>query len=139
LLAAALIHRTSAGTHCLDLPSRSRFGRKTLSQPRLANLVREAQDWNGAQAIAMGTIQDLFRATAFDPETVKTLCDAYDKTLCDAYDKARKSPHDTGQPPIVNEIIAQRIIALAQQGERDPDRLCAGALSALGNKAVFER
>jgi hypothetical protein len=39
----------------------------------------------------------------------------------------------------VNEIIAQRIIALAQQGERDPDRLCAGALSALGNKAVFER
>jgi hypothetical protein len=79
----------------------------------------------------MGTIQDLFRATAFDPETVKT--------LCDAYDKARKSLHDTGQPPIVNEIIAQRIIALAQQGERDPDRLCAGALSALGNKAVFER
>ena len=79
----------------------------------------------------MGTIQDLFRATAFDTETVKT--------LCDAYDKARKSLHDTGQPRIVNEIIAQRIIALAEKGERDPDRLCAGALSALGSKAVFEK
>ena len=57
----------------------------------------------------------------------------------DAYEKARKSLHDTGQPQIVNEIIAQRIIALAKQGERDPNRLCAGALSALGNKAVFEQ
>lgn len=69
----------------------------------------------------MGTIQDLFRATAFDTETVKT--------LCDAYDKARKSFHDTSQPRIVNEIIAQRMIALAEKGERDPDRLCAGACS----------
>jgi hypothetical protein len=79
----------------------------------------------------MGAIVDLFRATAFDPETVKT--------LCDAYDKARKSLHDTGQPHIVNEIIAERIIALAKAGERDPDKLCEGALVALGNKAVFER
>ena len=69
----------------------------------------------------MGTIQDLFRTTAFDTETVKT--------LCDAYDKARKSFHDTGQPRIVNEIIAQRMIAQAEKGERDPDRLCAGACS----------
>jgi hypothetical protein len=34
----------------------------------------------------------------------------------------------------VNEVIAQRIIALAETGERDPDRLCAGALTALGDK-----
>ena len=79
----------------------------------------------------MGTIVDLFRAAAFDADTVQI--------LCDAYEKARKSLHDTGQPQIVNEIIAQRIIALAKQGERDPNRLCAGALSALGNKAVFEQ
>jgi hypothetical protein len=79
----------------------------------------------------MGAITDLFHATAFDPETVKT--------LCDAYDKARKSLHDTGQPHLVNEIIADRIIALAKAGERDPDKLCEGALVALGNKAVFER
>jgi hypothetical protein len=79
----------------------------------------------------MGAITDLFRATAFDPETVKT--------LCDAYDKARKSMHDTGQPHVVNKIIAERIIALAKAGERNPDKLCEGALVALGNKAVFEK
>jgi hypothetical protein len=79
----------------------------------------------------MGTILDLFQEAASDPEMVKT--------LSSAYEKACKSLHDTGQPQIVNEIIAQRIIALFKQGERDPDRLCAGALSALGNKAVFER
>jgi hypothetical protein len=73
------------------------------------------------------TIVDLFRSTAFDPEAVKL--------LSDAYDKARKSLHDTGQPHIVNEVIAQRIIALAKQGERDPDRLCKGALTALRDKA----
>ena len=79
----------------------------------------------------MGTILDLFHEAVSDPEMVKT--------LCEAYEKACKSLHDTGQPQIVNEIIAQRIIALAQKGERDPDLLCAGALTALGNKAVVER
>jgi hypothetical protein len=79
----------------------------------------------------MGTVLDLFHQAFSDPETVKT--------LSEAYEKACKSLHDTGQPQIVNEIIAQRIIALALKGERDPDRLCAGALIALGNKAVFER
>ena len=73
------------------------------------------------------TIVDLFRSTAFDPEAVKL--------LSDAYDKARKSLHDTGQPYIVNEVIAKRIMSLAKQGERDPDRLCKGALTALKDKA----
>lgn len=76
-------------------------------------------------------IVDLFRSTAFGPETVKL--------LCDAYDSARRSLHDTGQPPLVNEIIAQRIIAFAEQGERDPEKLCESALKALGYKAVFEK
>ncbi|MGC1091392.1 MAG: hypothetical protein WA905_01535, partial [Pseudolabrys sp.] len=31
-------------------------------------------------------------------------------------------------------MIAERIIALAKQGERDPDKLCDGALKALGSK-----
>lgn len=78
----------------------------------------------------MSTVVDLFRATAFDPETVKALCDAYDKAV--------KSLHDTGQPYLVSEVIAQRIIALAKQGERDPDRLCEDALKALPIKTVLE-
>jgi hypothetical protein len=73
---------------------------------------------------------NIFADTPFDSETLRVLIDAYDK-VC-------KSLHDTGQPPIVTEVIAHRMIALAKAGERDPDRLCAGALMALGNKAVFE-
>jgi hypothetical protein len=73
------------------------------------------------------SIIDLFRVTAFDPEALNV--------LCQTYDQARRSLHDNGQPHIVNEVIAQRIIALAEKGERDPDRLCAGALTPLGDKA----
>ena len=76
----------------------------------------------------MSNVVDLFQSTAFDPETVKV--------LCDAYDKARASMHDAGQPQIVHEVIAQRIIAMAKQGERDPKRLSAAALIGLGNKAT---
>ena len=72
----------------------------------------------------MGTIVELFKETAFDPETVKT--------LGAAFEKARKALHDTGQPAIVNEIIARRIISLFYLFERDPDRLCAGALQNQG-------
>ena len=77
-----------------------------------------------------GVVAQLFEQAAFDPDDIKI--------LTDAYDRARRSLHDKGQPAIVQEIIAKRIIALAKDGERDPDRLCAGALIALGNKAIFE-
>ena len=76
----------------------------------------------------MSNILDLFGFASFDPETVKV--------LCDAYDKARASLRDGGQPHIVNEVIASRIIAMAKQGERDPDRLCAKALIGLGDRAA---
>jgi hypothetical protein len=36
--------------------------------------------------------------------------------------------HDTGQPHIVLEVIAQRIIEAASNGERDPVRLRKAAL-----------
>ena len=84
-----------------------------------------------AAKAVMATIVDLFRQTSFDPDTIKTLREAYDRAL--------RSLHDAGQPDIVKEIIAQRIIALAKQGERNPDRLCSDALSALGNKRVMEK
>ena len=40
---------------------------------------------------------------------------------------------------MVREIIMDRIAAAAKAGERNPDRLCEIALTALGPKAVFER
>ena len=79
----------------------------------------------------MGDIVEFFRKSDFDPETVKV--------LCDAYDRASKSLHDNGQPDIVKEVSALRIISLAQKGERDPDRLCARALAVLGDKAEFKK
>jgi hypothetical protein len=76
----------------------------------------------------MGDIVEFFRKSDFDPETVKL--------LCDAYDKASRSLDDNGQPDIVKEVFARRIISLAQKGERNPDRLCTRALAALGDRAA---
>jgi hypothetical protein len=52
--------------------------------------------------------------------------------LVAAYDKAVFSLEDKGQPGLVREIIAKRIIALAAAGERNSDKLCETALVSLG-------
>lgn len=78
----------------------------------------------------MSNVVDLFYTAAFDPETVKV--------LCDAYDRACRSLHDTGQPYFVSEVIAQHIIALAKQGERNPAGLCEDALKAIPDKLKFD-
>jgi hypothetical protein len=48
-----------------------------------------------------------------------------------AFDAACKGLHDTGQPYIVREVIAKRIIAAAMTGELDPDVLYKIALVGL--------
>jgi hypothetical protein len=50
----------------------------------------------------------------------------------EAFDRACYSLHDVGQPDLVREIIAKRIIQVARDGERNPDELCVRALKALG-------
>jgi hypothetical protein len=52
----------------------------------------------------------------------------------EAFERACKSLHDMGQPDIVKEIIAKRIVEVAKTGERDPVQLCERALAALGLK-----
>ena len=59
---------------------------------------------------------------AFDSETLVLLGAAYEKALR----RARR-----GQPEIVREVIAKRIIEMATKGERDPERLCNGALKGI--------
>lgn len=49
-----------------------------------------------------------------------------------AFERACRSLHDTGQPEIVRELLAERIIQLAREGERDPKELCDKALKAFG-------
>jgi hypothetical protein len=79
-------------------------------------------------AATMAAIIQLFREAAFNPETVKLLCEAYDCAV--------KHLHDAGQPDIVYEVIARRIIAHAKQGELDPAKLCAAALKGLGPQSA---
>jgi hypothetical protein len=61
---------------------------------------------------------------SFDPETTRA--------MGEAFDKARKLLHDRGQPNVVLEIMAKRIIEIAGTGERDPDKMCRQALLAFG-------
>ena len=48
-----------------------------------------------------------------------------------AFDSACQQLHDTGQPAIVYEVIAKRIIDAAKAGERDTVRLRNAGLTAL--------
>ena len=79
----------------------------------------------------MARIVPFFQNSGFDAGTIEL--------MASAYEKARKSLHDKGQPPVVQEVIAGRIIAAVGAGERDPDKLCRAALAALGREIEFER
>ncbi len=51
--------------------------------------------------------------------------DAATRAMGEAFDAVCKSLHDKGQPDVVYEVIARRIIDAARKGERDPARLRA--------------
>ena len=57
---------------------------------------------------------------AFGPEALAVMSEAFEAAL--------KELQDTGQPEVVREAIALRIIAAARFGERDPARLLEAAL-----------
>ena len=59
----------------------------------------------------------------FEPEAIAAMGEAFD-TACEARRCA-------GQPEVVRELIAKRIIASASKCELDPVRLQAAALSGL--------
>ena len=73
----------------------------------------------------MSSIVPVFRDSGFDAEATQA--------LGKAYDIACLSLHPGGQPPVVQEILAKKIIEVAQRGERNPDRLAAIALANLGS------
>jgi hypothetical protein len=50
----------------------------------------------------------------------------------EAFEAACKELHDKGQPSIVYEVIAKRIIEAAKSGERDIARLRNAGLAAFG-------
>ncbi len=62
--------------------------------------------------------------------------DATTRIMGEAFDAACKELHDTGQPPVVQEVMAKRIVAAARSGERDVTRLRNAALAALGKERL---
>ena len=38
---------------------------------------------------------------------------------------------------LANEVVAQKIIALAKAGERDPERLCDGVMKEFGQRPLL--
>jgi hypothetical protein len=54
--------------------------------------------------------------------------------LGEAFDAACRELHDKGQPSIVYELIATKIIEAAKKGERDLEKLRDAGLSSLGLK-----
>jgi hypothetical protein len=64
-------------------------------------------------------------AGSFDPDGVRAMTAAFDKA-CEALGLAKT--HDA-----VTENLAKMIVAQAQAGERDPDKLCALTLQALAH------
>lgn len=65
----------------------------------------------------------LFTDAAFDQAEVVI--------LLDAYVRACRALHDRGQPDIVTDVIAERLITLAKAGQWDPQKLSEGALGTL--------
>jgi hypothetical protein len=82
---------------------------------------RHVIDMAGPCGVAAMSIHSLVTPGVFDPVALAAMAEAFDGAYCKALD-------DTGQPKIVLELIAQRIIDAASRGERDPVRLVEVAL-----------
>ena len=64
----------------------------------------------------------------FEPEVIRL--------MSEALEAACKALRDAGEPHVVREAIAGRIIAAASSGERDPVRLHAAALAGARPRGV---
>ena len=72
----------------------------------------------------MTKVLPYFQCAAFDPDMTHIMGEAFDRACEDL--------HVVGQPDIVREVIASRIINAARDGERDPRRLYEQALKGFG-------
>jgi hypothetical protein len=70
------------------------------------------------------TNDPVFREASSDPRMIEV--------MNNAYGKACRMLHDKGQPTLVQEVIARRIVEIAKAGERDPNKICERVLADLG-------
>ena len=82
-------------------------------RPSRADRARRAWRLDSANENSGGMFPPV--GTAFSPETIAMLSTAYERAI-------------DGQPTSAHEAIAKRIIELASEGVRDPQKLCEGAL-----------
>jgi hypothetical protein len=61
------------------------------------------------------------RLNVFDPDLATAMGNAYDKAMSTLDDRRSEL--------VIRELIAKRIIRMAQSGEADPELLCTSALS----------
>ena len=76
------------------------------------------------------SIASLLAETAFDPDTVALLASAFE-TAWDTVKKSGSPLAADDQAASTRELLAKRIIATAQKGERDTQRLVDDALAHL--------
>ena len=75
-------------------------------------------------------IVPLLAQSAFDPELIETLVSAYE----DAWRRIEQSGSEFASPRyrrVAKEIVAKRIIEMAQRGEREPAKLAEDAVAYL--------
>jgi hypothetical protein len=72
------------------------------------------------------SVVQLFQEAAFGPELTRI--------MGEAFERATRSLHDTGQPDLIKEVMAKRIIDAVRRGIRDPRELCIEATNGLGVK-----
>jgi hypothetical protein len=85
--------------------------------------VRVHLNGSGDAIRAIGTILDV----TFNPETLHILGSALD----DAWQRLEVRVHLNGSGDAIRTILAKHIIAMAEEGERDRQRLIEGALARL--------
>jgi hypothetical protein len=82
----------------------------------------------------MGQSTPIFRSDAIDPEALESLTDSYDRVLeILLLTGELRAPSEA-----VSELLAQRIIELAQRGERDPKRLTIDALKFVRSSRALQ-
>ncbi len=71
-------------------------------------------------------ITPFLKPGVFEPDAIAAMGEAFEAACTEL--------HDTGQPEVVREVIAQRIIAAASMGERDVVELRKAALAGLAGR-----
>ena len=94
---------------------------RSLRKDRIS--LRGVRVWTGANPVA---IYRIFKERAFEPEAVICMARAYESALLALRLTDRQDP--------LTEIVAKKIIEIAETGERDPDRLRDRALEKIGHE-----